>query len=262
MSQNTDSNEYSRYFSLRQKVYLVNMSEDRNSEIYESLSGTVTSCGLDTLELMISHDGHGTLEEEIGKTTYKLTSEALGSGIQIMADLTGIVAGTIFQLRLQGTLEMFQRRIAQRLDISARTFQLRANFPIAVFKKKWKQVRDQLSKNHVLPGLVLQATKINLSVGGFGFTLEPAIRPTPLSMIFIALDDGLPICALAETVWEQRVGEGLRCGFRFIHILKSDQERINSYLGNAIRERGDTYQDFKRNWVLVDKMVMDVVKPV
>ena len=260
MSQNHSSNDYSRYFSLRQKVYLINLSALRNNEIYESLSGTVTSCGTETLELLISHDGHGTLDEEIGKTTYKLTSEALGSGIQIMADLTGIISGSIFQLRMHGALELFQRRIAQRVEISAQIFQLRGNYPLTLFKKKWKQVRDQLTGSQALPGLVLQETKINLSVGGVGFTVEATIRPTPLSMFFVALNESRPICALTETVWEQRDGETVRCGFRFIHILKADQERINSYLSTVVRERGETYQDYKRNWVLVDKMGTDVIK--
>jgi len=262
MSQNSTTNDYSRYFSPRQKVYLVNMSAERNSEIYESLSGSVTSCGLETLELMISHDGHAPHDEEAGKTTYKLTSEALGSGIQILADLTGIVSGNIFQLRMHGALEMFQRRMAPRVDISARIFHLHGNFPLGIFKKKWKQVRDQLSKDHVLPGLVLRETKINLSVGGVGYTADANIRPTPFSMFFIALDESRPICALTETVWDQHEVEGLRCGFRFIHILKTDQERISSYLSQLIRDSGGTYQDYKRNWVLVDKMGTDVLKPM
>lgn len=258
MSQNSSSNDYSRYFNLRQKVYLINMSAERNSEIYESLSGIVTSCGVDTLELLIPHDGHGPHDVEVGKTTYKLTSEALGSGIQILADLTGIVPGNIFKLRMYGTLEMFQRRMAPRVEISARIFQLHGNFPLAAFKKKWKQIRDQLSANHVLPGLVLKETRINLSVGGVGFTDEAAIHPTPFSMFFIALDESIPVCALTETVWERHEGEGLRCGFRFIHILKTDQERISDYISKIIRESGGTYQDYKRNWLLVDKMATEI----
>lgn len=261
MSQDSSSNDYSRYFNLRQKVYLVNMSAERNCSIYESLSGVVTFCGVDSLELMISHDGHGATSEDAGKTTYKLTSEALGSGIQILADLTGIVAGNIFQFRMHGALEMFQRRFAARIDISAPIYHLHGNFTLATFRKKWKQVMDHLRNNRELPGLDLVETKINLSVGGVGLTVEPTTRSTPLSIFFIALDDGLPVCTVAETAWEQRGEEGLRCGFRFIHILKTDQERINNYLSVFVRKSGGTFQDFKRNWVLVDKMVSDIKKP-
>jgi hypothetical protein len=95
MSPHSHISDYSRYFSLRQKVCLVNMSAERNDEVYESLSGVVTSSGMDSLELMITHGGNSAYEEEVGKATFKLTSEALGSGIQVLADLIGIVAGTI-----------------------------------------------------------------------------------------------------------------------------------------------------------------------
>jgi hypothetical protein len=262
MSQNLSVNDYNRFFSLRQKVYLVNISEERNSDVYESLSGVVFSCNADTLELIISQDGYGIDDREVGKTAYKLTSESLGSGIQIQANLIGIVAGNIFQLRMHGSLEMFQRRSAPRVDLSAKIFQLNGNFPLTTFKKKWQQVREQLSNNRKLPGLVLKETEVNLSVGGIGFMVDTEIRPTPLSMLFIAIDEGLPICVLTETAWNQRAGKGVRCGFRFIHILKVDQDRINSYLSKLVRESGGIYQDYKRNWVLIDKMGSDALKPL
>lgn len=261
MSHYSHNSDYSRYFSLRQKVYLVNMSAERNSEIYESLSGVVTSSGIDSLELMITHCGPDSHHDEVGRATYKLSSEALGSGIQVLADLTGIVAGNVFQFCMHGTLEMFQRRSVSRVEFSARIFHLRGNFPLAFFKKEWRRVMDHLRNNSVLPGLVLQETGINLSAGGIGLTVDEQHRPTPLSMFFIALDDGLPVCSIAETVWEGRVDEELRCGFRFIHILKADQERINSCISDKIRESGGTHLDYKRNWVLLDKMAADLRKP-
>jgi hypothetical protein len=261
MSPHSHISDYSRYFSLRQKVCLVNMSAERNDEVYESLSGVVTSSGMDSLELMITHGGNSAYEEEVGKATFKLTSEALGSGIQVLADLIGIVAGTIFRFRMHGTLEMFQRRIVPRIELTAPFFHLRGNFPLAFFKKEWKRVMDRLRNNGELPGLVLRETRINLSAGGVGFTVDANNRPTPLSMFFVALDKGLPVCALAETVWEKNVDGELHCGFRFIHILKSDQERINSFISDSIQKSGGTHLDYKRNWVLVDKMVADARKP-
>ncbi|MBW4056340.1 MAG: PilZ domain-containing protein [Proteobacteria bacterium] len=257
MSHQSKISDYSRYFSHRQKVYLVNMSAERNSEIYESLSGVVTSSAMDLLELMVTHSGHDTHGDEIGKATYKLTSEAFGSGIQVLADLTGIVSGNIFQLRMHGTLEMFQRRIVPRVEISTQIFMLRGNFPLAFFRKEWKRVMGHLRNNNTLPGLVLQETLINLGAGGIGLTVDTNNRPTPLSMFFISVDKVPPVCALAETVWEQSMDEGVRCGFRFIHILKADQERINTYISTVVRKNGGTPLDYKRNWVLLDKMVAD-----
>jgi hypothetical protein len=260
MSPHSHNSDYSRYFSLRQKVYLVNMSAERNCEIYESLSGVVTSSTLDTLELMVTHSGQDSQDDEIGKATYKLTSEALGSGIQVLADLVGVV-GNRFKFRVHGTLEMFQRRVVPRLEFSVPIFHLRGNYSLASFKREWKRVMDRLRTDSVLQGLVLQETLINLSAGGIGLTVDANSRPTPLSMFFVALDAGLPVCALAETIWEKRVDGGLSCGFRFIHILKADQERINSCISDSLRKSGGTHLDYKRNWVLVDKMVTDVIKP-
>lgn len=260
MSLHTHSNDYSRYFTARQKVYLINMSEDRSGDIYESLSGVVVRSSMDSLELLVSYAGQGTHDNEIGKVTYKLTSEALGSGIQVLADLIGIATGNVFQFRMHGTLELFQRRIVPRAELSAKIFQLRGGFPLTFFKKEWRRVMDHLRNNGVLPGLVLQETEVNLSAGGIGITVDIHSRPTPLSMFFIALDDGLPVCALAETVWEQHTEEGFRCGFRFIHILKADQERINRCVSDVIRAEGGTHLDYKRNWVLVDKMVAELRK--
>lgn len=261
MSNHSKIGDYSCYFSLKQKVYLVNMSADRNTDIYESLSGIVTSSGVNSLELMITNNGHGMHDEDVGKAVYKLTSEALGNGIQMLADLIGIAAGNIFQFRMHGALEMFQRRSAPRVELSAPIFHICGKFPLAYFKKEWKRVMEYQGKNGVLPGILLRETGINLSAGGIGLTVDPSNRPTPLSMFLIALDEGLPVCAVAENVWEQRVGEQLRCGFRFIHILKADQERISGFIGDMIRKSGGTHMDFKRNWVLVDKMVADVRKP-
>lgn len=261
MSNHSRNNDYSRYFSLRQKVYLVNMSEERNKDLYESLSGIVTASGMNSLEILITHGGDGTHGDEIGRATYKLTSEALASGIQVLADLTGIVGENTFQFRLQGTLEMFQRRTVPRVEFSAPIFHLCRKISLTSFKKEWKRVMGQLRDNGELPGFALQDAEINLSAGGIGLTLDANNQSTPLSMFFIALDKGLPVCALAETIWEQRVDGELKCGFRFVHILKADQERINKYLTSMIRKRGGAYLDYKRNWVLVDKMVSDLPKP-
>ncbi|MHB8122447.1 MAG: PilZ domain-containing protein [Desulfuromonadaceae bacterium] len=261
MSKHFHNSDYSRYFCPRQKVCLVNMSVERNSEIYESMSGIVTSSGAECLELMMVHGGNGTQDAEIGVSTYKLTSEALGSGIQVLADLVGIVAGNIFKFRMHGPLELFQRRIVPRIDISTQIFHLRGNYPLASFKKEWTRVTEYMRSNGTLPKLVMQGAEINLSAGGIGLMLDVENRPTPLSMFFVEIDKGLPFCALAETVWEQPVEKQLRCGFRFIQILKTDQERINSYISDHLRKSGGIPLDYKRNWVLVDKMVADTRKP-
>ena len=155
MALKSHNNDYSRYFGLRQKVYLINVSAGRNCEIYESLSGFVTASNVDVVELMITHSEPGTHDADIGTATYKLTSEALGSGIQVLANLTGIVAGNIFQFRLHGALEMFQRRTVPRIVLSARIHHLRKDLPLDLFKKEWKRVVEHLRHTSVMPRLIL-----------------------------------------------------------------------------------------------------------
>ena len=254
-------NDYCRYFNLRQKVYLVNMSAERNRDVYESLSATVVFSGQERLELAVAHGGQGLQASEIGTATYKLTSEALGSGIQVLADLVGITADNVYQFRMHGTLEMFQRRTDSRVNLKVPLFQLCRNLSLSSFRKEWQRVMDYLSKNSSLPGLVLRDTDIDLSAGGTGILFSGESRPTPLSMFFIVLDGGAPLCAVAETVWEQPEAEGLRCGFRFIQIRKVDQERIDKCVSEQVRKDGGTHLGYKRNWVLMDQMVSDVKPP-
>lgn len=253
-------NDYSRYFSKKQKVYLVNMSAERDRALYESLSGVVISSGKDSLELMIMHGGEAARGSETCVATYKLTSESLGGGIQVLADLTGVVDGTIFQFRMHGTLEMFQRRVVSRAELSLPICHVRKKLALTSYKKEWQRVHDHLRSAGAVPGLVLRETAINLSAGGIGLTIGADGPPPPLSMFFIALNSGLPVCALAETMWNQRIGGGARYGFRFIHILKEDQVRINNHIVDTIRKGGGSYVDYKRNWVLIDKMVADIEK--
>ncbi len=260
MSDFSKTSDYSRYFNLKQKVYLVNVSEDRNTDVYESLTGIVTSSAADSLDLMIANNGHGLQDGDVGKAVFKLTSEALGSGIQVLADLAGIAGGNVFRFRMHGALEMFQRRSVPRIEITVPFFHLCGNFRLESLKSEWKRIMEYQKKSGALPAVTLKETDIKLSAGGIGFMAELNKRPTPLSMIFFTLDEGLPVCAVAENVWGQNAGEGVRCGFRFIHILKSDQERIRNFIGDIIRKCGGTYLDFKRNWELVDKMAADVRK--
>lgn len=262
MPHSSNLNDYSRYFSLRQKVYLVNMSAERDSDVYESLSGVVTSSAGDGLKLLITHGGPGMLHDGTGSATYKLTSESLGSGLQVLADLIGTSSGNISEFRMHGRLEMFQRRVVPRVEFTTGIFQRCGNFSLPVFKKEWRRVIDHMRTNGGLPGLVLQNAEINLSAGGIGLLVDATRQPTPLSMFFIALDGDLPVCALAETVWRKDGDDDrLRCGFRFIHILKADQERISLFINDSLGKSGGTQLDFKRNWVLLDKMMSDVHKP-
>jgi hypothetical protein len=66
--------DYSRYFSLKQKACLINMSEERSREHYESLSGFIVNRYRDIIELQIPYlTGQDCPESTSQKVTYKLT---------------------------------------------------------------------------------------------------------------------------------------------------------------------------------------------
>lgn len=262
MSNDSQHSNYSRYFGMKQKVFLVNMSSGRSRDIYESLSGVVVSSNLDSLALMIPFSGGMTSADNYsGTVTYKLTSEALGSGIQVLADLVGASAGNIYKFRMHGVLELFQRRVVPRVELSGRLYRLGENFTLNVLRREWGRLRDNLLSGIAIPELALQVSAFNLSAGGIGVLLAGANSPVQHSLFVIEFEGGLPICVLAEPIWDQPVDNGLYCGFRFIHIQKTDQERISNCVQSVIRKNGGKYIDYKRNWVLVDRMVMDVSAP-
>ena len=190
MSEHPHISDYCRYFTLRQKVYLVNMSEERNRDVYESLSGVVTASGQDELELLMVHGGHGIKESHGGTATYKLTSEALGSGIQVLADLVGVVTDNTLRFRMHGTLELFQRRLDCRALLTVPLFHLYRNLSLDRFRAEWQRVIDYQKQSSVLPGLTLVKTEIDLSAGGVGLLCGAEKKPTPLSLFIIGLEDG------------------------------------------------------------------------
>ncbi len=255
--------DYSRYFALRQKVVLINMSEERDKAHFESLSGYVVARHADIIELHIpypvDYDHFGTAT---GRTSYKLTSESLGNGIQVMTDLIKVLAGNIFQLQLRGNLELFQRRAAPRVDTTVKLFNLRRDLSLSFLRKEWKRIVAYMKSKGLPPAITLNDTPVNLSIGGIRISIETAANPSPLSIFFIDVEDSLPpVCTLAETVWSKQEHDELVCGHRFIQILKSDQERIGRYVQAIQKKSGVAIPAAKTNWELLDRMTFDVQEP-
>jgi len=255
--------DYSRYFSLKQKAYLINMSDERNRDHFESLSGVIVNRHADLVELQIPYTtGQESPGSATEKVTYKLTTEALGVGLQMLADLIKVTAGNVFHLRLHGNLEIYQRRKTQRIETNIKLFHLRQNFPLAIYRKEFKRITDYMKAQGLPPNLKLREAAVNLSMGGIRLEIEAQEQPSPLSMFFLEVDDKLPpICAVAEAAWERREGERIICGHRFIHILKADQERINRHVQAVQKQLGITAASTKTNWELLDRMTFEGPEP-
>jgi len=252
----TTHGDYSRYLTPRQRVFLINVSEERDQEHFESLSGVIISCIHDAVIVQIPYATDLPCPEKGGKpVTYKITTEAMSSGIQVMADLVKIAENNIFHLRLRGTLEMYQRRSTPRADTTLKIFQIRRDATLAVYRKEFKRVMDGMRTLGVRPKLALKETGVNLSTGGIRILVDPQETVFPLAMFFLDLDASQPlVCAVAELVWMQRKDDLQACGYRFMQISKADQERISKFVLSLRTEQGLPVPAARPHWELLDRM--------
>jgi len=259
----TPKNDYCRYFGLKQKVFLINVSENRNSETIESLSGFVVSCTGDSIKLNVPYPFEKVLSAAAENTaTYKLTSEYLGCGLQVLADVVKVEPGNVVTLYLHGYLELFQHRQAPRVDTSIDLYNLRRDFSLAFYQKEWSRVMDYMNMNGIPANLVLRKCSVNLSISGIRLASEEQTVVNPLSMFFMDLDDGLlPVCVIAEMVWDRKDDNELVCAHRFIQIQKADQQRLNLFVMETQRRLGITVQNYKISAQLLDRMTLENTKP-
>jgi hypothetical protein len=250
--------DFSRYFTLKQRAYLINISEERDRDQFESLGGVIVSCNRDSIALQIPYAVGQAPEKSPVRTTYKLTSESMGHGFQIMADLIEIAANNIFHLKLHGGLEMYQRRQTPRIDTTLNVFQIRRDTSLAVYRKEFKRIMDGMKAHGTRPSISMQATPVNLSAGGIRIAIEAVEPASPLSMFFLDLDAGQPlVCAVAETVWVRNDKETHVCGYRFVQISKADQERVGRYVQSLQKDQGVTTSAGRVNWELLDRMTLE-----
>lgn len=251
--------DYSRYFPLRQRAYLINLSEGRDREQFESLSGIIADRSGDSVILQIPYaTEQESPDPDAIQVTYKLTAEALGGGLQILADLVKITSGNMFHLKLRGNMEFYQRRQTPRIDTTIKLFQIRQGHSLAVYRKEYRRIMDYLKVHGLPPNLKLSEGAINLGAGGVRAPIDLSESPPQLSLFFFDLgDDQTPVCAVAELVWN-RNEDGVRmCGHRFVQIRKADQERLNRYVLARQKDKGITTAAPKANWELLDRMTFE-----
>jgi len=247
--------DFSRYFAVKQRAYLINMSEERDREQYESLSGVIVSCSGDSVALQIPYAIGQPTDTTARQMTYKLTSEAMGHGIQILADLVRVTENNIFHLKLHGSLEMYQRRQTPRIDTTIKIFQIRRDTSLAVYRKEFRRIMDGMATKGVRPNITLLDHHVNLSAGGIRIAIEGLEPVFPLSMFFLDLDAGQPlVCAVTELVWIRHEENKHVCGYRFMQISKSDQERLSRYVQSLQKDQGLAAPASRVNWELVDRM--------
>lgn len=222
---------YDRYINRGQKVYLINIADTRDTSVYESMSGTVVSCDEQRITLKAPYRlFSGESSPFVPGSMLKLTTEAFGMGIQMYAELLGMPAAETITIRPTGALESYQRRSAPRADATLPFLHVPQKSSLQAFQREWRRVVTDLHKP-LPPHLKLGSTALNLSVGGISF--ETAAALTPLSILVLDLQDQRPcVCVVAELIWQRQNEERtlVRCGHRFVEILKEDQERLATFV--------------------------------
>lgn len=256
-SQNPKVN-MSRYFNRRQRVYLINVSENHDPELYESLSGTIVGHGGDSVAVQLVYPRDVARPGGESRQSYKLTTEVMGSGIQVVADLVRVEAGNILHLRLRSNLEMYQRRQAPRIDATIHLSLIQGHNSLDDFRREFGRISGLVKNRKLPPGVNMQEAAINLGVGGIRIASETGRSPSLLSLFLLGLDGGqLPVCALGDLVWNRQEGGAWLCGYRFIQISKADQERVNEYILTLRSKRKISTPLPKANWELMERMVDD-----
>ncbi|NVN91508.1 MAG: PilZ domain-containing protein [Desulfuromonadales bacterium] len=247
-----------KYFSHKQKAYLINVSKNRDHERYESLSGTIVGRSGNSIALQIPYSTEYASPGKPQKHTFKLTTETMGNGIQVIADLVRIESGNIFHLNVCSNIEMYQRHRVPRIDTTIKLFQIQNKSSLAVYSSEFSSFTEQMKSRGAPPNLTLQEATINLGVGGIRVATETKVIPSQLSLFFIGINDNdTPVCALGELVWEYFEKDMRMCGYRFIQISKVDQERIRGFIHSLWKKQKRAVPQTRVNWELVDRMMYD-----
>lgn len=244
---------YDRYFSRGQKVFLIDISQDRDPSVYHSISATVVASNDTTITIKTPYrlfSGQSAPPEP--GMQFKITTEAMGMGVQLRTELLATPAPEILELRPVGEMEVYQRRRLPRVNVQLPFLYVLQNSSLAAFKREWRRVVNDLHQP-TPPRLKLQDTLLNISAGGIRFDLTTP--PTPLAITIVDIQDGGPlICTVAELVWQQiRPEDGaFVCGHRFLEILKEDQARLAAFVDTV----GGSTSRIRDNWDLQDKMML------
>lgn len=247
---------YATYYSRGQKVFLINISPDRDQSLFEAFSATIVSCDNRHFELRpryaLLQTGQGLLKQG---AQFKITAESFGSGVQFSGEI-GTVSGSSFSLTPTGPIEMYQRSQVPRMDLTVGFRSFTRSTPLAVFHQEWQRLQDGFNAGKTSQ-LELLPRQINLGVGGLRIVAAPDERQHDLAMVFIELETGKPpICAVTEQLWRRSLPdeEGVATGQRFVLIRKEDQLRIQHHIEQRLKKQGRKPKPAKNNWELLDRM--------
>lgn len=256
----SDAHHIGRFFHTNKKAFLINVSDNRDRELYESLSGAIVSQIGNAITLKLPYaSSPATTVDASRKQIFKITSTSMGNGVQAIAELTGIEAGNTYHLKLRGNIEMYQRSRAPRIETSIRLHQINSNGSLEIYLREHARVTEMLRTQGLPRNLFLEEKRVSLGIGGIRIESEARSSLFQLSLFFFDLNDGMaPVCALAEQLWSSVKQNMTTCGYRFIRINKKDMERIGAYIqALRLQQKLEPFKP-KKHWELREGMMCDV----
>jgi c-di-GMP-binding flagellar brake protein YcgR len=247
---------YARYFKTEQKVFLIDISPERELETFQSFTGHIAESGGDFLDITFPYPS--VLSDVFPFAegmSFKFTSESFGVGVQLSARFGGRRPGGLFRFHPTGNLELFQRRQIPRVDLNLPFAQLRKRMAPVDLQGEWKRQCELIQLGGQLP-VTLESQSINLSAGGFRSQVQGDAGIAELCLCYLDISDGEPVvCAIAEVVWTGEQQPETVCGCRFITISKNDQQRLSRFVLERLTAQGKSPSAFTTNWELLDRMI-------
>lgn len=247
---------YARYFKTGQKVFLIDISPEREQNTFQSFTGHIAESGGEFLDITFPYPAVLSDVYPFSEgMSFKITSESFGVGVQLSATFGGRRPGSLFRFHPTGNLELFQRRQIPRVDVSLPFALVRKRMAPSDLQGEWKRQCELIQLGGLLPvSLVNQS--VNLSAGGFRSSVQGETGIADLCICYLDLQDGEGIiCTIAEVVWNVEREPETVCGNRFITVAKSDQQRLARYVHDRLTAQGKTTSAFSNNWELLDRMI-------
>ncbi len=235
---------YQRYFKSGQQLLLKALHDTEQNEYTELMSVFVVSVEEDSLVLSLPYGADAVNQYPFKEgLLFEISTEAMGLGVRTTGIFKQKIDGNQFNLQLNPDLQMFQRRISQRLDCKLGVRFSRAAKTLQTMREIWEKNIEVLhSPEAPIIFAGFKSCQINISSGGIRFSIKPPGNQGELCLVLVNLEDGKPpVCAIAEVVWVCMQDESaVTAGMRFINILSEDQQRIDNFIVKAKKTKHGT----------------------
>ena len=226
---------YSKYFKSEQKIFLRSLTADATSGRLDALTVYFHEEHGDYFDLLLPYQ---TREEEnfpfSPEMPFEILSDAMGLGVRLTGNFVEQRRQDLIRLRMNNDLQIFQRRLASRLDVNIGLRYTKGQGTLRSFREQWEKnvriLQNTKDSNKIPP---FPRTRVNLSNGGIRFQIKPPVRVADLCLLLLKLEENqAPLCALAEVVWldEEEVQGRRFAGMQFLSILEADQKRIVDFI--------------------------------